>query len=757
MNEEVQGILNELAERNNQRIDAMGEAVAKMRDDAVRRRRESGIENQWQEDEEYYQGEDEISRSGGSYTKSTSTEGGLIGDTRKHKVNRTTEFFSLTRQFCDSAIARIGDIVCPTGDWNFKLQATPVPSIVEHKENKEPVQDSEGNPVMRETGEPATVADFAKEELDKAAKSAKKAGQYIFDWLTEGHYHSEQHRLIADCVISGTGCVKGPVAEIRKRKRVTKSGGKVLVEIVEKEVPVSKRVSKWDCFPDPDCGENIHDGSFFLERDRMSKTKLEALKKLPGYLADRIDKVIEEGPGKQNAERQRDHRGRFAKADKNKLFDVWYFYGEIESEDLGMIYQITGTKDPRTEKERTNKTIPAIVTMVNDTPIKAVCSHIMSGEFPYDFLTWQTIEGEPWGIGLARIGRPAAKFYCASARTLIDNAGLSAANMLVVNRNMVEPVDGKWDIHARKVWITTELAQQADVRNAFMFVDIPSRQVELTACIQLAKQMMEEATGIFFLMQGDQGAAPDTVGGMQLLHNNSSAVLRQFARKYDEQITEPHISRYYYDWLMVDDNIPEDCKIEMDIDAIGSAVLVERALQEMQVTNLAVMALNPAYKWDPEKAGEQVLKALRFDPEGFKMDPEKEQNLEQPEDPRITAAKIREEGADKREQARTELMMKKLDTDLDRDTAYNESMARRDETQAGSKREELMLRRELAMLDYANKHQITLDQIKSSLAQTAMKLRTTKELAAGKASADRLPKPPVEPPGKAPAGESYQK
>jgi DNA-directed RNA polymerase alpha subunit len=81
----------------------------------------------------------------------------------------------------------------------------------------------------------------------------------------------------------------------------------------------------------------------------------------------------------------------------------------------------------------------------------------------------------------------------------------------------------------------------------------------------------------------------------------------------------------------------------------------------------------------------------------------------------------------------------------------------RDQTNAQAKMVELELKRELAMLQYANANSMKLEEVKARLAETAMKLNATKELAGMKASADLMPKPPIEPPGKAPAGQSFQK
>ena len=90
-----------------------------------------------------------------------------------------------------------------------------------------------------------------------------------------------------------------------------------------------------------------------------------------------------------------------------------------------------------------------------------------------------------------------------------------------------------------------------------------------------------------------------------------------------------------------------------------------------------------------------------------------------------------------------------------------------------TKMAELELRRELAMLDYANKHEITIENIKAKLASEGAKMDLQRELAQfGQVSAKdmqvtqgKLDKqqavveqaitPAVEPPGRAPAGQGF--
>ena len=63
---------------------------------------------------------------------------------------------------------------------------------------------------------------------------------------------------------------------------------------------------------------------------------------------------------------------------------------------------------------------------------------------------------------------------------------------------------------------------------------------------------------------------------------------------------------------------------------------------------------------------------------------------------------------------------------------------------------------QIQMMKLANERNISLDSIKAMLASDSMKLKTQKELAANR-PAPQVATPPTEPPGRAPAGQAYQR
>ena len=73
------------------------------------------------------------------------------------------------------------------------------------------------------------------------------------------------------------------------------------------------------------------------------------------------------------------------------------------------------------EKDSHKHELPAVVTLVNDSPIKAIINIMEDNEFPYDVMPWQRIRGQWYGQGIARQGRTAQDMLNVASR-LQDNA-----------------------------------------------------------------------------------------------------------------------------------------------------------------------------------------------------------------------------------------------------------------------------------------------------------------------------------------------
>ncbi len=743
-------------------LTALGLSLASKRQDAISGRASSGIESEWQNDEEFYQGYDDANRHEFVNTASKPTESGTSSKVEgEEKQAGSTVFPNITQPYVDAVSARVGDMLLPTDDRNYALRATPIPDLVKPPEGptaEAPPQPA-AMPAMPGAEQPTAppqltevqqaVQAFAKLKSE-AARKAKKAENHIDDWLQEAQYHAEMRKAIDDAAKLGSGVIKGPVPVKRKTNVWTKLEDGTSALVLKEEIkPASFRVDPWNLFPDPACGESIHNGSFIWERDFLTAKKLEDLKGLPGYIDSQIDKCLDEGPGNS---KEADSRVLAQNQSTKDQFEIWYYHGEVKTEELVAAGCDCGDEEGR------RRSYPALMTMVNNHVIRASLNPLDSGDFPYDVIPWKRRPGMPWGMGLARQMRTPQRIVVGATRALMNNAGLASGPQLVVRRG-VKPENGTWEVVPLKMWIEED-ESVSNATDPVKAVVIPMLIAELTSIIQLGMKMAEDVTGMPMLMQGQQGKAPDTVGGMTILNNNANAVLRRIARLFDSCITEPHIRRYYA-WLM-EYSEDDDEKGDFQIVARGSTALVERDIQNQEMVNVLQLCANPIYKKNPAKAMDEYLKSRRFDPEAFDYTEEElKQMAEQkpPEDPRVTAAKIMAEASVKREelesqqatdhaaaQARLEMQQQRFEAaEADKDRALAQM--------------ELDIDKRLAEIELSSKERQHLEEMKVKLADTSLKLKVQSDLNMGKYRnpSPQVATPLIEPAGRASPGYAYER
>lgn len=715
-----------------ERLNAFGQVLSAKRSEAMRHRASSGIEEEWQEDEDHYESIDDANRPE-KESKPQGNHGGSSG-MRRAPTNgtRSTVFVPITAPFVDFAAARAADILLPTDDRGFIVELSPLPDVEEVVANKDQT------PVSPDG---TTAADAGAKMLETLKDGAKRAQRRIDDWLAECGYNAETRQVIHDSAKIGSGVLKGPFAGMKKATRAnTNPLGLAVIEMIEEIQPKSKRISAWDLFPDPACGECIHNGSHIFERDRMPARNLAELKKLPGYIADAIDIALQEGPNKKY-ENERDHQ----KSDCDQ-YEVWYFHGFVTPEEL----QAAGES---IEEMAPNKQVPVTVTMVNDRVIRCVEAPLESGCFPYDIMPWSKRVGSPWGTGVSRQMRTPQRMVNAATRAMLDNAGRSSAPQLVIDRNLIVPADGKWEITPGKQWWVTEEGANGDVRKAFVSIDIPSNQEQLQNIINFALEMAERVTGIPLLAQGQQGAATQTVGGMTLLDRNSNTPLRMIARNFDDKITVPHIQRYY-EWLLLYGTDPRE-KANFNIIARGSSVLFEKDAQAQAMMAMGQFVINPAFEKSPKRWMDEVLRAQRIDPESLDLTEDEKQRIAEQQ------AAMQQQG-DPRMAAQKEVAMIRADTEKQKATMNAQSdMAelrfKADEAERQRQHESALLQMELQqdMMQFMREEGMSFEELKASLAETTLKLRVQKELSMRRNS-PQVANPPSEPAGRAEPGRAYE-
>lgn len=818
---EVRELLEPHLEPDFDQLRLIGQVIADKRREAIDARVESGIELIWMAAEEAYVGIDDANRAEfgeGRWSKPASSDGPLTREGVPKTDNKSTVFVRLTARYVDSGAAKVGEILLPPDDKAFSFDATPVPEFIQFRNNPTRIVGDDGTPLYRpakpeelaaaeaQAPDPAaptlapgttsppgagpaampapaggavpsagaaaspaiagmmgaaagaapppgqvplTTKDIADEQLELARDKAKKAEKRIYDWMVECQYPAEMRKVIFDAARLGVGVLKGPFPKPRRSMVLNKADDGYDLQIRESVKPAVRWIDPWNFFPDPACGENVGNGDYVFERDFLSERQVRDLKREPGYIAAQLDKVLEEGPGgAKSTETTEKPGGQTKEARKRHQFEIWYFTGTISREEMACIRQAAGRPLTGKELPYERREVFAIVTMINDHVVKAHFNPLESGRFGYHAVPWQRRTGMWAGIGIAEQVATPQRMINAATRAMLNNAGKSAGSQIVVNRDAIEPADGNWSITPDKIWYLISDSNMP-VEQAFMMFQVPAVTGELMAIIEYALRLAEESTNIPLVTQGQSGPTqPQTYGGMQLQNNNANQLLRSIGYAFDDFITEPVVHEFY-EWLMLDPDVPDDEKGDFDINARGSAAMVERAIQDQTLAEMGPMVLNPAYKMDPAKWAVEFVKSKRFDPRNFQRSPEEQAKIDAappPAAPQVEVAKINAASREKIAMATGQINQSKAGAD------------------AQVRLRELAVRERLAIMDFANRRGISLENVKAQLARTAMQLNTQVKLATARAPAARGParrspqvaRTPMEPVGRAPNGQAFQ-
>ena len=416
---------------------------------------------------------------------------------------------------------------------------------------------------------------------------------------------------------------------------------------------------------------------------------------------------------------------------------MYFYYGDATPDDLELlmgkgnpeqdapeIEDVNGESIPdplagllSEDERRYLASVPVMVTMVNGRPIKTTLNPMESGGFPYDFFPWEPVKGQPYGRGIPRKMTVAQRIVNAAVRALLENAGLSAGPQIITTKGQIQPWDSKYEVRGRKGWdFIPGDTNDPDVRKAFMVIDVPSSQMELTAIIKLGMEFADMLTNLPILMQGDQqdAAAAETLGSVKLRFNNAMSPLRVIAKFFDDCLVVPHLGRWH-DWGMWKgpDNIKGG---DSQIVARGSTAMIQREEGREFLAQLFPVKDDPKLRIDSVKMILEMARSNGFDMKTIQYTDAEWKDIEAklaqqppPADPAIEAASIRSkalvDAATIKTQAEATLAAAKAkEASLDR--AHEVAMAAVD--------------REIAMMAEQGRRSDALVQMKARLAESAM-------------------------------------
>ena len=120
-------------------------------------------------------------------------------------------------------------------------------------------------------------------------------------------------------------------------------GKTAVIDVSSKIAPRIAAKKAKNCYPDPSCGENIHNGRFFIERDYLTESQVRDLASAPGYEPEELETVLNEGPQPWSRfdDRYKDERAGQVRIHDRSTFETFYLYASISPKTLiGCGYQV---------------------------------------------------------------------------------------------------------------------------------------------------------------------------------------------------------------------------------------------------------------------------------------------------------------------------------------------------------------------------------------------------------------------------------
>src|SRR6056300_686257 len=116
-----------------------------------------------------------------------------------------------------------------------------------------------------------------------AMVAAKKMEKKIMDQLEESNASKQLRSTAFEMPLFGTGIMKGPFVTDKEYPNWSEEGD---YDPIVKTMPSTSHVSVWNFYPDPDAS-NMDEAQYVIERHKMSRTQLRALKRRP-YFRDNV-------------------------------------------------------------------------------------------------------------------------------------------------------------------------------------------------------------------------------------------------------------------------------------------------------------------------------------------------------------------------------------------------------------------------------------------------------------------------------------
>ena len=521
-------------------------------------------------------------------------------------TEKSRAFIKITKTKVLAAYAQIIDVLFAGNKFPIGIQSTQFPTGVADSvyfDPKEPSEDQiaevtgkksatvKRKDILKETG---TYEDKLKEVEDElqegagvtptsftfepAKKAAQKMEKKIHEQLEESHASKHLRSVAFDMSLFGTGILKGPFAHDKEYPRWNDEGE---YDPIFETIPKVESVSIWNFYPDCDA-RNMSEAEYTIERHRLNKVELRALKNRPYFREDSIELAIEGGANytKEYWESELEDSTHNSEVDR---FEVLEYWGTIDAETA----EDADLEIPEELEDKTEVQINAWV--CNGQIIRLVLNPFTPTRIPYHATPYELNPYSFFGIGLAENMDDTQLLMNGFMRMAVDNAALSSNLLIEVDETNLVPGQDL-SVYPGKIF-----RRQAGAPGQAIFgTKFPNVTQECLLMFDKARQLADESTGMPSYAHGMTGvmSVGRTASGMSMLMGAAAQNIKAVVRNIDDYLLSP-LGKSLFAFNM-QFNFDKELLGDLEVNARGTESLMRNEIRSQRLIQFMQMSANPA-------------------------------------------------------------------------------------------------------------------------------------------------------------------
>lgn len=513
------------------------------------------------------------------------------------KFQGSEVYARITATKCRGATALLRDVYLgPERPW--AIEPTPVPTVPNNIERDIQQLVSIEVATLQQSGQPVDqqmIMDrvaMLRRSAEQASKKqaideAQRATQQMDDMLVEGGFYDAFAEFLINLPIFPFACIKGPV--VRKQMQLKWVDGKPEMQNTPKMFWYN--VSPFDLYWSPGSA-NPHQAEF-IERIRLTREDLHAVRNLPGYDSGAIDQVLtrfgeiglRDWWDVTDQERAKlEDRERWPRT-AGGLIDTAEYHGSVQGStllDWGM--DPNEINDPLQEYRVQAWMVDRYIIKVqlNPTPMQRP---------PYYLSNFEKVPGTMVGYGLPDLLEDIQSIGNATARALVNNLSIASGPQVVINDEVLAPGETD-DMYPWKRWHGRWDPMVTGTSKPFDFFQPTSNAQELLGVFERFTQMGDEVSAIPRYMMGNEkvGGAGRTASGLAMLMGNAAKTLQNIAASIDRDVWKPMLNELY-DLCML--TMPGMFRGDEAINVKGVNYAVKREQDRMRQLEFLQITANP--------------------------------------------------------------------------------------------------------------------------------------------------------------------